>query len=174
VFVRPRLVVVFDRVVSTNASFAKTWLLHTIDEPRLADDGAWFEVVDGEGRMFGVPLLPEMRRLEKVKGPQSGNQPRALHFGERPGAWRIEEKPSTPATEDYFANVMLLTDRASDERPAIEVTTNDATALAFTVKSTSESVSLRFAKGPRPGVHLKIERNGGSFVDVTLPDEVRP
>jgi hypothetical protein len=187
-FVRPRLVVVFDRVVSTNPRFEKTWLLHTVDEPRLAPDGAWFEVTEGAGRLFGVPILPGARRLEKVggpgheftvagvayrAGPQSELNPTALHYGELPGAWRIEERPAAPQAEDYFANVMLLTERASDERPQIERVVNDVDALAFQVRHTeATTVSVRFAKGKQPGLTLKIERSGNVVFDGVLPDRV--
>ena len=188
VFVQPRLVVVFDRVVSTNPSFEKTWLLHTVDEPRLAPDGSWFEVTEGQGRLVGVPILPDPRRLQKVGGPgdeftvagvrfkaglQSELNPTALHHGEVPGAWRIEERAGTAQAEDYFANVMLLTDRASDERPQIELLANDAEALAFRVRQAdATTVTLRFAKGKKPGASLKIERSGRVIFDGALPDRV--
>ena len=187
-FVRPRLVIVFDRVVSTNPSFEKTWLLHTVDEPRLAPDNSWFEVTEGNGRLFGVPVLPEGRRLEKIGGPgnefivagvhfkaglQSKLNPTALHYGETPGAWRIEEKPGAAQTEDYFANVMLLTDRTSDERPSIDGIVNDASALTFRVRDTDgTSVSVWFAKGARPGIAMKIERGERVVFDGVLPDQI--
>ena len=187
VFVRPRLVVVFDRVVATNASFEKTWLLHTVDEPRLGPDGAWFEVTEGEGRLAGVPILPAPRRLQKVggpgdeltvgsvrfkAGPQSELNPSPLHYGEIPGGWRIEERPAVAQAEDYFANVMLLTDRASDERPQIEQLDDRAEALAFRVRDGETTVSLRFAKGQTAGVSLTIARGGQVVFDGALPDRV--
>ncbi len=190
-FVRPRLVVVFDRVVSKSPAFEKAWLLHTVDEPRLAPDGAWFEVTEGEGRLFGVPLLPDGRRLVKVggpgnefvsggvrykAGPRSQLNPSELHYGEIPGAWRVEERPVAAQAEDYFANVMLLTDRSSEERPQIEEVVNDAAALAFRARfvdgATVTTVSLRFAKGAKPSTSLKVERSGKVVFDAALPDRV--
>lgn len=190
VFVRPRLVVVFDRVVATKASFEKTWLLHTIDEPRIATGGTntWFEVTAGEGRLFGLPLLPHAPRLTKVggpgnefrvgevrfgAGPRSVLNPSELHYGEQPGAWRIEERPSAASTEDYFANVLFLTQRASDDRPHVEVLADDEQALSFRVSESSGAVtSFRFAKGPKPATTLKIERGGAVTFDGVLPDHV--
>lgn len=188
VFVRPSLVIVFDRVVSTKEGFDKAWLLHTVEEPRLGPDGAWFEVTEGEGRIAGVPILPAQRRLVKIggpgneftvagvsfkAGPQSELNPSELHYGEVPGGWRLEERPARAQTEDYFANVMLLTDRASDERPAIEILANDETALAFRVRTAeASSVSLRFAKGHAPGASLKLERGDRVIFDGALPGRV--
>ena len=190
-FVRPRLVVVFDRVVATDASFEKTWLLHTVDEPRVAADGSWFEVTEGEGRLAGAVLLPEARRLRKVggpgnehlvagvqlqAGPRSELNPSALHHGELPGSWRIEQQPSLAQAEDHFANVMLLTDRGSAERPQIEDVVDDAAGLAFRVRfvdaGSATTVSVRFAKGPSPATSLTIERGGRAVFDGALPDRV--
>lgn len=192
VFVRPSLVVVFDRVVSTNPSFAKTWLLHTIEEPRLPPDGSWFEVTAGQGRLFGVPVLPEGRRLVKVggpgdeftvagvkfkAGPQSELNPSALHYGENPGAWRIEERPSRAQSEDHFANVMLVTHRASTERPQVETVTNDDASLVLRMRfdgeaSGASTVTLRFAKGSKPATSMKIERGAKVAFDAALPDAI--
>ncbi len=189
VFVRPRLVVVFDRVVAVNPSFQKTWLLHTIDEPSLATDGSWFEAKDGGGRLFGVALLPEARALRKVggageefsvdgvqlrAGPQSSLNPSELHYGERPGAWRIEERPAAASVEDHFANVMLLTDAASQERPRIEILVNDAATLAFRVREGDAAATFRFAKGATSAASLTLERDGQALFAGVLPDHVVP
>jgi hypothetical protein len=187
VFVRPGLVVVFDRVVSTNPAFEKTWLLHTIDEPRVAPDGSWFEVVEGQGRLFGAVVLPEERSLTKVggpgdeflvdgvhfaAGPRSALAPSELHYGEHPGAWRIEERPTRAAREDVFANVMLITGRGSAQRPSIEPITNDAATLALRVKCEGLDVTLRFAKQGAPRARMTIDRSGRRVFDGDLPDRI--
>lgn len=190
VFVRPSLVVVFDHVVAKKAEFEKTWLLHAIERPETADDGSWFEVKDGGSRLFGVPLLPTTRRLVRVggmgseflvqgvhykAGPESEVAPSALHEGERPGAWRIEERPTTAQAEDWFANVMLLTDRTSEERPRIDVLVNDDSTLAFQVRLDDGSVTtFRFAKGSKPSGSLTIVRSGKTVFDGTLSTVVLP
>ena len=190
VFVRPSLVVVFDHVVATKPAFEKTWLLHTIDEPKVANDGGWFEVLDGGSRLFGMALLPMSRRLVKVGGrgnefvvtgvrykvgPESEVAPSALHEGERPGSWRIEERPTAAQAEDWFANVLLLTDRTSEERPRIDVLTNDDATLAFQVRLDDQSVTtFRFAKGSKPSASLTIARAGKTVFDGTLSNAVLP
>ncbi|MBS2012638.1 MAG: heparinase II/III family protein [Deltaproteobacteria bacterium] len=187
------LVVVIDRVVSTNASFAKTWLLHTIDEPRLAPDGSWFEVVDGDSRLFGVPLLPDPRRLVKVGGPgdefrvgstrfkaglASEVAPSALHEGERPGAWRIEEQPATAQLEDWFVNVMLLGPRTSEERPRIDVIARDAAILAFRVHlddGTTTTLRIDRREGAtKSPPSLVIARGGKTVIDRPLASALVP
>ena len=185
-FVRPGLVVVFDRVVAKSASFDKTWLLHTVDEPRLAPDGSWFEVEEGQGRLFGAVVLPRNRRLAKIGGP--GNEhlvagvryragpaselhPSALHHGEIPGAWRIEETPGASHAEDHFLNVMLLGKAGGKERPAIEVEAEDAASVSLTVRAGEEIVRLRLAKDAR-AASLRLEAAGAVRFDGPLPDRV--
>jgi hypothetical protein len=187
-FLSPRLVVVFDRVVSRRADFEKTWLLHTVDEPRVATDGSWFEVTEGEGRLVGIPLWPRRKHLRKVGGPGqeflvagtryraglgSALHPAALHYGENPGAWRIEETPAEPRTEDYFLNVMLLTDRESTEKPRLDAVASDARSISFRVRDDQGTeATLRFAKGPRPSLTLRLSRAGRLVHEGRMPDTV--
>lgn len=194
VYVRPSLVVVFDHVVATKPSFEKTWLLHTINEPWINGDGSGFSASDGESRIVGVPILPTTRRLVKVGGPSneflvagvryragpaSEVAPSALHEGERPGAWRIEERPTTAQAEDWFANVLLLTDRTSQEEPRIDMISNDDSTLAFKVRLDDGSVTtLSFAKGSKSSASLAIVRQekgvAKTVFDGTLSNTVLP
>jgi len=194
VFVRPSLVVVFDHVVATKPSFEKAWLLHSVERPEIADDGSSFELHDGNARLFGLPILPETRRLVRVggmgseflvqgvryrAGPESEVAPSALHEGERPGAWRIEERPTAAQADDWFANVMLLTERTSEERPRIDVLTNDDSTLAFQVRLDDGSLTtLSFAKGSKPSASLTIVRQekgvAKTVFDGTLSNVVLP
>lgn len=119
----PAAMVIYDHVVSSDPSFRKTWLLHSIEEPRLFDGG--FEVrrtKNGDSGMLRCEsLLPSGARIEKVGGPgkefwvNGVNYPadprpsRPDEAGER-GAWRIELSPSTAAVEDCFLNVIQVAD----------------------------------------------------------------
>jgi len=189
-FVAPRLVVVVDRVVSTRPEYRKTWLLHSVEEPHVAADGSSFEVTEGDGRLVGVPLLPQAARLATVGGPgrefevagvqlraglESELNPSPLHFGELPGAWRIEESPSVPRTEDYFVNVLLLTDRGSSERPRIDQVVSDEHSIAFRVADDAgTTAALRFVKGTQPTSALRLARDGRTLHDGPLPDSIAP
>jgi len=187
VFIQPNMVIVFDRVASTKAEFKKTWLLHSVNEPRIAEDRGWFELSNGDGRLACVSLLPEKREMVKVGGPgneclvggihykfgpNSEGAASELHYGEIPGAWRIEESPAAPATEDYFLNVMLMTDKGSDERPAAKVVSNTAEAVKIDVSAKGLAATMTFAKAGRPGGSLRIERNGKVVFDASVPSEV--
>lgn len=187
-FVQPNVVIVFDRVVSTDADFKKTWLLHTVEEPAVFDDNGSFEVRNGEGRLVCLPVLPEKRDVTKVGGPgdeflvggihyacgpQATGRPSELHYGEIPGAWRIEESPLEAALEDYFLNVMMVSDAGEAVLPAVEVVSNDdkQVTLGVTAEGACE-VTVTFAKGAEGGVELRLEKAGAVVFDGAMPGEI--
>jgi len=123
------VIVVFDQVTATVASFRKRWLLHTIDRPSVTGDGFAVTVAPQErrghagGRLEGKVLLPKDPVINTIGG-------RGLEFfvddrnydekgtlqefikklgpnrGE-PGAWRIEVSPPQDEADDLFLVVLL-------------------------------------------------------------------
>ena len=188
VFIRPDIVVVFDRVVSTKPEFKKTWLLHSVTQPRVTGEGGAFEIKSGGGRLACVPLLPEKRSIETIGG--AGNEflvggihyacgPEAtsgrtaeLHYGEIPGAWRVEISPEEPARENYFLNVLQFGDADSKAATSIEILSNTDTSVELRVEAAGRVARLTFAKGMRPSAHLDLTSDGQSVHSGALPDEV--
>jgi heparin/heparan-sulfate lyase len=75
------LLVVFDRVVSTNRAFRKTWLLHTVNRPSVDEDlgkgtaearefkdAKGFRIREGQGEVYVHSLLPLSRTLTRRGG----------------------------------------------------------------------------------------------------------
>jgi len=133
--VRPCTVIIFDRVISTDASFKKTWLLHCIQEPEI--DGATSLVIrNGKhyqrdvrygGKLSVETLLPEGVFVSKVGGPgrefwvenAQRNYPTTKGGAAEAGSWRIEVSPKTPNRHDVFLHVLTVMDaKASVERNA--------------------------------------------------------
>jgi len=189
VFIQPSIVVVFDRVVSTKPEFRKTWLLHSVEEPKMAKDGSSFEVCYKAGRLVTVPLLPGKPVLTKIGGPGNECLVAGYHYKYGPnsegnaaeldpneivGAWRIEECPSKPAAEDYFLNVMFVTDRDSTAMPAVKLE-NAPDAKAVTVKVSvpgGRTATLSFAKGDKPAASIKIEEAAKILFSGDMPSTV--
>jgi hypothetical protein len=108
VLLRPGTFVIFDRVVSTRPEYAKTWLLHMMNEPEI--DGAKATIVNGPGRLVSHTLLPERAEIRKVHGYTYGGKTYDPWLTpESPPApkWRIEVLPPTPRTDDLFLHVMF-------------------------------------------------------------------
>jgi heparin/heparan-sulfate lyase len=118
----PAALVVFDRVVSASPSFAKTWLLHSIEEPSIAGSRATVALSSNgwTGKLVSTTLLPapDNQRLTAIGGPgkefsvDGRNYPNATTPPDpETGAWRVELSPWRPAAADLFLNVMQVMDR---------------------------------------------------------------
>jgi VanZ family protein len=125
------VIVVFDQVRATKASFRKRWLLHTLQKPTVTDDG--FRVgVDPQprpGRAGGMltasVLLPKDAVVTAIGGPgleflvddrnydENGTLEQTIRkagpTNGEPGAWRIEVSPPQDEADDLFLVVLLPT-----------------------------------------------------------------
>lgn len=135
------VVVVFDQVTATNASFRKRWLLHTLQEPVVAPDGFVVSVGAADrpghagGELYGKVLLPRDAVINPIGGRgleffvDERNYDENGKLGEtirklgpnngEPGAWRIEVSPAQDAKEDVFLVVLLPV--AANAHPAHKV-----------------------------------------------------
>lgn len=108
VFLRPNAFVILDRVVARKAEYAKTWLLHTKNEPAL-DAGA-IRIEDGKGRLFVKTLLPQDAKQEKVHGygyaGKSWDPPKNSQ-SDAAAKWRVEVRPGAARQEDLFLHVLI-------------------------------------------------------------------
>lgn len=126
----PAAMVVFDKVVSKNAEFKKHWLLHSIEQPQVSENGIIIKrTKDGDsGMLSNTVLLPAKENLDMqviggkgkefwVNGTNYANAPQAGRPDPRNerGEWRVEVSPSAPANEDYFLNVMQVADNNCNE-----------------------------------------------------------
>ena len=150
VHVRPDVFVVFDRVVSTQAGFRKTWLLHTIDRPVL--DGAAFTVTDGGGQLLGRTLLPAQAEAAAVGGPgrefvvDGKNYPPSKGKTDpRAGAWRIEVRPAVAATDDLFLHVLEASRKGAPPAVTAAKIVREATGVALEFDYGRKHVRLLFA-----------------------------
>jgi VanZ family protein len=132
------VVVVYDEVVATTASFRKRWLLHTESEPVVQGRRFVAEVAPGRGpgrgggRLQGEVLLPRAATWHAVGGPgfefyvdgrnyDEGGKLAAVfdrdapHRSE-PGRWRLELMPDADAATDHFL-VVLLPSRLGERAP---------------------------------------------------------
>lgn len=126
----PAAMVVFDKVVSKNPEFKKHWLLHSIEEPKISENGIIIKrTKDGDsGMLSNTVLLPAKENLDMqviggkgkefwVNGTNYANAPQAGRPDPRNerGEWRVEVSPSAPANEDYFLNVIQVADNNCNE-----------------------------------------------------------
>lgn len=117
----PAALVVFDRIVASDSSFRKVFLLHSIEQPSLKKDGFFIRrsVSDREnGLLRSTVLLPEDVEITSVGGPghefevDGTNWPNSVEGDPdvECGAWRVEESPRGHNAEDRFLNVIQISD----------------------------------------------------------------
>lgn len=131
----PAMMVVMDKVKSTNPSFKKKWLLHMQLEPEVDEENGISVIknnVNGyNGKLTVQTLLPKNAEITKVGGENKrywiGKQDSASNFdtdgynfdtqvdhalggGVEAGWGRIEVSPSAEAAEDKFLNVLAVSD----------------------------------------------------------------
>jgi heparin/heparan-sulfate lyase len=123
----PAALIVFDKVVSSNSEFKKFWLLHSIEEPEISGNKITIKrTLNGDnGMLQNTVLLPNMTNAEITSVGGKGkefwvfgtNYPNDPRLGDdeanERGAWRIEISPKKPTFEDYYLNVMQISDNST-------------------------------------------------------------
>jgi heparin/heparan-sulfate lyase len=130
------VLIVFDKIVSSNPQFKKFWLLHSMEEPSINGNESIITRTEyGErGKLITSTLLPKRENIEisSIGGPGkefwvagSNHPPEVLLRGNQTiadleaGAWRIEVSPKTSASTDYFLNVMQIMDRENGKKQEV-------------------------------------------------------
>lgn len=137
----PAAMVVFDRVVSKNKDFKKTWLLHGVENPTVFGNQTIFrnDTIGYNGKLTVDTLLPSADNtvINVIGGKNNDfwingvNYPSRSLDGEILGAlaqdkihdtdgYRIELSPKTASETDYFLNVLQVGESVPDT-PALPV-----------------------------------------------------
>lgn len=124
----PGALIVLDRIVSTNASFKKTWLLHTQNQPLVNSNTitATSTKSGRNGKIQAQVLLPEINDLiiQTVGGAGKEYWVGSKNYGtvtqEDAGQWRTEISPATARKSDNFLHVLQATDASGNPMSDIE------------------------------------------------------
>ena len=129
VFLRPNTFVIFDRVKSTDPSFAKTWRLQAAKVPQKTADGR-VTLTNGKGKLTVQTLLPQNATVELVSGDELYSYGGETYLPRRDrGATsecRVEVSPPEGATQDYFLHVLTASDAGSKDTPVAEMRLSDS------------------------------------------------
>lgn len=136
----PAALIVFDRVISTDASFKKSWLLHGVEMPVVNGNQTVFrnDTIGYNGKLTVDTLLPEAgnTNIEIIGGKNNDfwvngvNYPSTTVNGisdplnqekiHDSDGYRIEVSPITPSETDYFLNVLQVGE-SNPDTPALPV-----------------------------------------------------
>ena len=187
VFVLPDYFVVCDTVESVRDDQAKTWLLHSQNEP--VENGDIFRFEEGKGRLFCRTFLPENYRRTKIGGPgkefwvDGKNYPQGKTRMEEYrkkgitnplwGNWRMEIAPGEKCTKVRFLNLIQV---------GMKDQLREMTAAEYRKEGTSEGVRFETEKGTftvlfdsdGSGGKIRAEKNGKVFLDQELTRKIQP
>jgi len=181
VFLLPRHFVIFDRVIATDPSYRKEWLLHTAHEPAI--DGKTFRADQEGGRIFCRTLLPVEATLAAVGGPgkefwaagknwsidASGLGPDELAMM---GQWRAEVRPGAACAEDLFLHVIEVGDRTLAAMGPLDLLESDGSP-GVRIRAGSATWEVTFATKGDLGGHIRFQE-GGVTIDEPLRNVVEP
>lgn len=126
------VVIVFDVVEATEASFEKRWLLHSTGQPRVNDTRFTVDSGSAGSQLHAQVLLPQSPRLNVVGGPGFEFWVDGTNYDENgtlaeviarrnqpiePGKWRVEVMPPHANQLDHFLVVMAPRAHAGDFIP---------------------------------------------------------
>jgi hypothetical protein len=125
---RPAVMIVLDRIVSTNPQFRKSWLLHSMEKPYVS--GGVVDIRRTEngynGRLVNHTLLPAEGdvRVDTIGGEDmqfwvNGRNYPLKEDHKEAGSWRVEVSPIRPAAENVFLNVIQLMDHEDGPEPVV-------------------------------------------------------
>jgi hypothetical protein len=178
IFIPPRHFVIFDRVTSTQAEYAKRWLLHHANKPELVGERTW-RADQENGRLFCRTLLPAHASIDIIGGPgkefiadgvnypidegPSGERVRnefpvgKRNYAEVPeliGRWRVEVRPGAARCEDFFLHLIEVGGTGLASMGPSQVR-EDGDTVELTFEAGARQVTLKFAaRGPVGGAIL--------------------
>ena len=150
----PGALIVLDKVVSTNSTFKKSWLLHGQNEPLVNNGSIIFTSTnDGRnGKLLDNVLLPELnnQQIEKIGGPGKEYWVDGKNWGsvtqEDAGRWRIELSPKQASKSDNFLNVLQVMDAEPSPTPEKVIkaysTKKDFVVIAISDRIVAERLNL--------------------------------
>ncbi len=174
VFVRPELLVVFDRVEATDASHDKRFLLHAYAPPKV--QGQSFTLDNGAGRLYAQTLLPsdaEVATRTNFEVDGAAHPPSSTNQCDEAGGTRLEISPKQENARDYFLHVLDATSSSDGTAPTSEVSEDESSATV-TIDKGGITTTLTFAKTGQPGGHIRVAQAGSTLCDQDLGENPVP
>jgi hypothetical protein len=166
VFLRPDLLVVFDRVEATDAAYDKRFLLHALAAPEVS--GNQITITNGEGRLFAQTLLPASADMTTVTNFEVDGVPHPpSSSGNESGGSRVEVSPSKEEARDYFLHLFDATDSSQGAPPSASAT-EEGDQVKVTIDHAGAHYEITFAKSGDLGGHLTKSEGGSTVCDQDL------
>lgn len=157
VLLRPELLVVFDRVESTDPTYDRRFVVHGLSTPVPDRDGL-ISLTRGAGRMIGRTLLPTVATREVVQGYRVGDVDLTplVPLDEGRGA-RLEVTAPRGQAREYFLHVFDFTDTLREAPPPMTlIDEGDTAGVRVGDPSMERTYTLTFARTGEPRGDLRV------------------
>ncbi len=163
VLLRPELVVVFDRVESTDASYDRRFMLHSLARPVLDRDGR-FSLSRANGRLIGRTLLPASATTQVIDGFAVGDTTiNPLVTVDDTRGMRVEVTAPRGNAREYFLHVIDATDTEHDAMPpASLVEDGESAGVRVADPSGQRSYTVLFRRTGAPGGDIRVQDGRGA------------
>lgn len=181
VFIKPDIFVVYDRIVAKSKDYTKTWLLHTVAEPKFKN-GNEFSETSQEGKLFCRLVFPVDGQMSKIGGagkqfwsdgqnwplpvltPEDWNYARSKHkipLDTIPflGQWRVEVTPKTPSRRNNFLHLIQVGDKELHDMVSSRPVITDH-AEGVELDYDGKTFKVMFSKEGDIGGDIHISRKG--------------
>ena len=178
----PAAMIVFDKITSSDASFKKSWLLHGLEEPEIDGNRTIFRRtyksnVDNfayNGKLTVDTLLPKENTITKIGGEGMWSYVNGIDYTGLPlnspvdegNSWRIELSPKAASKDDYFLNVLQVSDNDKENYLPVEM----IDAEKFYGAVISDRVVLFSKSGERENAPFTFDAPLGSDYQYTVCD----
>jgi hypothetical protein len=170
VFLHPEIIVVFDRVESTDPSYQKRFLLHDSlpgDTPTTA--GMSFSITNpGGAELFGQTLLPTQATINTLTNfSVAGMSYPPTMAGNESGGARLEVVAPTGNTRDYFLHVLDAGKKGG--QPPNAMVTEDTETATVSIEDGTNTYVVQFEKTGALGGHVTVTAEGGGTATCDSP-----
>lgn len=178
IWIKPDIFIIYDRVVSDEANYAKHWLYHTASEPIMNGKTEFSEVSQG-GKSICRTLLPKGAVIERIGGdgkqfwsdgrnwaiPEYKKEDpmykrsRNIPLNKHPlvGQWRVEVSPKRAATHDNFLHFIQVGDESLQALP--ETTCKESKeAVTLSFDYAGKHYTLTFDKTQKSGCKIEVSK----------------
>ena len=169
VFLYPGAFVIFDRVIATSGEFPKTWVLHSINEPKMS--GGRFNITQGKGSLMGAAIMPLGAKMRTVGGAgkefwvDGKNYPPEGKVDSEAGSWRLEISPPPDGAKSHQFLVVLTANGPDDfDVPVFEGGGNNE-LVAMSLTSQGKKYKMLFRRAGELGGHLVVADKAGKIIE---------
>lgn len=165
VYVRPDVLLVFDRIEATDPRFERRFHLHALSRPVLNSDGAT-TVQRGGGRLVVRTLVPATARRAVIDGFAVGNDTfPPLSESEEGAGSRLEVSDGPPQRRSYLLHYLHIADSSSPPPPNATVIDDETRVGARLVDGeTGRETTITFAKEGDLGGQIQVVTSQGMTV----------